>query len=123
MGEVLDSDMLEWQAVRPDVSRGVDGKTLLAGDVKVVLTRVAPGGKVASHKDDYAHLLYFLRGEGLVWAGENRASARAGLTVRVPPGEPHGYENTGTEDLMLIAMNVPAPERPPGSSGAGRTSR
>lgn len=107
MSRVLDSASLEWQAVRPDVAHGVQGKTLLAGDVKVTLIRVAPGGKSSAHKDTHGHLFYFLGGEGLVWLGEKQFAARAGLVVRVAAGETHAYENTGTEDLLLISVNLP----------------
>ena len=108
MGQVSDVAALEWQPVRPDVARGVYGKTLLADSVKVVLTRVAPGGRFSTHRDDYAHLFYFLGGEGVVWVGEERFQARAGLVVRVAAGIAHAYENTGTEDLTLISINLPA---------------
>lgn len=103
----VDVTSLEWQPVRPDVARGVYGKTLLAEGVKVVLTRVAPGGRFSMHQDDYGHLFYFLDGEGLVWVGEKRFKAQAGLAVRVAAGEAHAYENTGTKALTLISVNVP----------------
>jgi mannose-6-phosphate isomerase-like protein (cupin superfamily) len=107
MGEVFDVMSLDWRPVRPDVAREVYGKTLLADGVKVVLTRVAPGGGFSTHRDDYDHLFYFLGGEGLVWVGDEHFEVRAGLTVRVAAGEAHAYENTGIEDLMLISVNAP----------------
>lgn len=64
--------LLEWQPVRPDVARGVYGKTLLADGVKVVLTRLAPGARFSMHRDSYDHLFYFLGGEGLVWVEEKQ---------------------------------------------------
>lgn len=95
------------QRNKPDVARGVFGKTLLADGVKVVLTRVAPGGKFEMHRDDYGHLFYFLSGEGIVWVGEQQFAAHAGLVVQVSAGEDHAYENAGNEDLMLISLNIP----------------
>lgn len=103
----VDVTSLEWQPVRPDVARGVYGKTLLAEGVKVVLTRVAPGGGFSMHQDDYGHLFYFVDGEGLVWVGGKRFKAQTGLAVRVAAGETHAYENTGTKALTLISINVP----------------
>ena len=105
----VDVTSLEWEPVRPDVSRQVYGKTLLADGVKVVLTRVAPGGAFPLHRDPYGHLFYFLDGQGLVYVGDARLEARPGLVVRVARGEAHGYENTGAGDLTLISMNVPEP--------------
>ena len=107
MGEIVDVTSLSWRPVRPDVAREAYGKTLLAEGVKVVLTRVVPGGGFSAHRDNYGHLFYFLGGEGLVWVEERQFQARAGLAVRVAAGEAHAYENTGTDDLVLISVNVP----------------
>jgi len=107
MGQIVDVTELEWQPVRPDAAHGVYGKTLLADGVKIVLTRVAPGGGFSMHRDDYGHLFYFLGGEGVVWVEGNRYPSRPGLLVRVAAGEPHAYENTGSEDLTLLSVNIP----------------
>ena len=106
-GSIIDVADLEWQPVRPDVAREVLGKTLLADGVKIVLTRVAPGGGFSMHRDDYGHLFYFLSGEGIVWVGEDRHQARPGLLVRVAAGQLHAYENTGITDLVMLSVNVP----------------
>ena len=108
MSEAFDVAALEWQPIRPDVARGVFGKTLLAGVVKIVLTRVVPGGRFDLHHDDYVHLFYFLSGQGIVWANGQQLSATPGLVVRVAAGEPHAYENTGEQDLTLISANIPS---------------
>lgn len=97
----------DWQPIRPQLTRGVFGKSLFDDGVKVVLTRVEPGGKFATHRDDYGHVFYFLSGEGIVIVGDSRFDARPDLTVRVAAGELHSYENTGTQDLMLISLNIP----------------
>lgn len=111
MSEVFDLAALEWQPVRPDVARGVYGKTLLGEGVKVVLTRVEPGGRFDRHRDDYGHLFCFLSGQGVVQMGERTVEARPGLVVRVSAGESHAYENAGLEDLVLISVNVPSKRR------------
>ena len=107
MGEVFDTASLEWETVRPDVAHEVYGKTLLANGVKLVLTRVAVGGRFDMHQDNYGHLFYFLSGEGLVWVQDKRFKTLPGLVVRVTTNEPHAYENTGNQDLMLISVNIP----------------
>lgn len=106
MEEVVDVASVEWRPVRPDVARGVYGKTLLTDGIKIVLTRVAPGGKFSMHRDDYGHLFFFISGQGVVWIGEKRSEVRSGLAVRVAAGKAHAYQNTGTEDLTLISVNV-----------------
>ncbi|MCX7839309.1 MAG: cupin domain-containing protein [Anaerolineae bacterium] len=105
--QVFDLASLDWQPVRPDVARGVVGKTLRDGKVKVVLTRVEPRGKFELHRDSYAHLFYFLSGEGrLVIEGQTFA-ARAGVVVHIDAGQEHAYENIGNDDLVLFSLNLP----------------
>ncbi len=101
-------DALEWEPVRPEITRGVFGKTLLADGVKAVLTRVAPGGEFKLHRDLYGHLFYFLSGEGTVVVQDQQTIARAGVIVQVNPGEMHAYTNPGKEDLMLVSFNLPS---------------
>jgi quercetin dioxygenase-like cupin family protein len=108
MSDIFDIASFEWQAIRPEVAHGVFGKALLEGTVKAVLTRVAPGGAFEQHVDAYAHLFYFLSGEGSVLIGTQRSVAHAGVVVRVDAGIAHAYENTGKDDLVLLSMNIPA---------------
>lgn len=105
MSQVFEMVSLEWQPVRPDVARGVFGKTLSEGKVKVVLTRVEPRGKFALHRDSYAHLFYFLSGEGRLVIDGQTFVARAGTVARVDAGHEHMYENIGNDDLVLLSLN------------------
>jgi quercetin dioxygenase-like cupin family protein len=106
MSSVFDVTSRDWQPVRPDVARGVFGKTLRDGKVKVVLTRVAPGGTFARHRDSYAHLFYFLSGEGTLWVDEQTFAARAGIVAQIEAGQEHAYTNTGSDDLVLLSLNI-----------------
>jgi len=108
MQRFTDLEEMPWQAVRPDVAQDVWGKTLLSGDLKLVLTRVPPGGGFSAHTDGYGHLLYFLSGSGLVGVGGEECSVRPGLLVRVAAGEEHHYRNSGHDDLVLVSANIPA---------------
>jgi mannose-6-phosphate isomerase-like protein (cupin superfamily) len=107
MSRYFDIDALEWQPVRPDVAHEVFGKSLLADGVRMSLTRVAPGGGFYRHTDDYAHLFYFLSGTGIVKIGEEEFPVRPGTVVHVEAGESHSYVNMGTEELLLISVNLP----------------
>jgi len=107
MSSSFNLSSLEWNPVRPEITSGVSGKAMLDGPLKVVLTRVAPGGKFRTHVDAYGHLFYFLSGEGLVWVGGEQAEARPGVVTRIAAGVAHAYENTGTEDLVLVSLNIP----------------
>lgn len=109
-GRLIDLAELPWQAIRPELTSAVFGKSLLSPEltaVKAVLTRVAPGGEFNSHRDAYHHLLYFLEGEGEGWLGEERYLIRPGLAVEVPAGVEHGYRNGGQGDLLLLTLNIP----------------
>jgi quercetin dioxygenase-like cupin family protein len=107
MDHLFDLASVPWQPVRPDVASGVYGRALLDGQVKAVLTRVEPGGRFLSHTDAYAHLFYFLSGEGALWVGGDETAIRPGLVARIEAGVAHAYENRGPEDLLLLSMNLP----------------
>jgi quercetin dioxygenase-like cupin family protein len=105
--KAFNTSTLEWQPVRPNVTNAVFGKRLMEDGVWVVLTRVAPGGKFTTHRDNYGHLFYFLSGDGIVQVGEDQVAAREGVVVQIEAGEPHAYENTGNQDLVLLSLNLP----------------
>jgi quercetin dioxygenase-like cupin family protein len=109
----LDADHGPRQAVRGDLTREVFGRPLgaeLSGRVKIVLTRVAPGGEFPSHSDPYHHILIFLEGVGEVWLDGEAYSIRPGRMAEIPAGTPHGYRNTGKEEMVLLTMNLPVRE-------------
>ncbi len=106
MSEVVDANSAEWHPVRPEVADGVFGKILLEGKVKVVLTRVVPGGRFRMHLDKYAHMFYFLSGEGIMRVGKDEFAIHPGLMARIDAGEQHSYKNTGDSDMLLISLNL-----------------
>ena len=108
MVEVFNVASLDWQPIRPDMAHGVYGKSLMKDGIKIILTRVSPGGKFDCHQDKYGHLFYFLSGDGILRVQAKEFKVAPGLIVRVNAGEPHAYENTGNLDLMLISVNIPA---------------
>ncbi len=107
MSDIIDVDLLEWETVRPDVAHGVYGKTLLDTGVKLVLTRVLPGGGVTAHRDAFGHLLYFIGGSGKIGIGGEEVGIKPGLVVRVEPGEEHYYAGSADEELTLLSVNLP----------------
>ena len=47
-------DEAEWKRLRPDLTKGISGKSLLPGEAKLLsatLTRVDPGGEFPPHQD------------------------------------------------------------------------
>jgi len=108
MAEIFQIRTLDWQVVRPELTEGVYGKLLEEGPVRTVLTRVAPGGHFAPHRDRYGHLFYVLRGKGVLVAEGEEHPLAAGSVVRIVPGEDHGYRNPGPDELVLLSLNLPA---------------
>lgn len=107
MSNIIDVDLLEWEAVRPDVAHGVYGKTLLNAGVKLVLTRVLPSGGFTAHRDAYGHLLYFIGGSGNIGIGGEEVSIKPGLVAKVESGEEHYDTCSADEELTLLAVNIP----------------
>ena len=107
MGDVYTIETLEWQKTRPDTADEVYAKTILTQRcIKMSLTCVKPGGRFKSHQDRYGHLFYFLSGEGTLSVSDRQYSIVPGLVVHIDAGEPHSYNNTGNNDLMLISSNI-----------------
>jgi quercetin dioxygenase-like cupin family protein len=106
MSRLIDTDALDWQPVRPELTHGVSGKLLLDAATRIVLTRVEPGGIFPPHRDAYGHLFHFLSGAGVLTLGDQRKVVGPGISVQIEAGELHGYENNGKEDLLLISVNL-----------------
>ncbi|BCR06112.1 hypothetical protein DESUT3_31810 [Desulfuromonas versatilis] len=110
---VFDLDDLGWQRLRQDLTTGVSAKPLhaaAAGGLKLMLTRVEPGGEFARHADPYHHLFWFVEGEGVGWLGDKTYAISPGRVAQVPAGTSHGYRNTGDVDLVLLTVNLPVGE-------------
>jgi quercetin dioxygenase-like cupin family protein len=108
MSQAFQLDDLAWVPVRPALTSGVFGRTLLDGATKVVFTRVDPEGGFAAHVDPYAHLLYVLSGTGLATSGGQEYPLLPGLVLQIDAGEEHSYRNTGPDQLVLLSLNLPA---------------
>jgi quercetin dioxygenase-like cupin family protein len=106
MSRLIDTNAQDWLPVRPELTQGVSGKLLLDGTTRIVLTRVIPGGNFPLHRDDYGHLCHFLSGAGVVMVEEKRLVVGEGICLQIAAGELHGYENHGSEDLVLVSVNL-----------------
>lgn len=106
MSRVIREHSIGWQPVRPELTEGVEGKLLLDGDTKVMLTRVAPGGVFRPHRDPYGHLFHLLKGQARVQVEAETYELGPGDSLEIEPGELHGYANCGEEELLLISFNL-----------------
>jgi quercetin dioxygenase-like cupin family protein len=68
---------------------------------------MAPGGTIPLHGHAWEHEIYVLKGHAEVFTDTETSSIAAGDALFIAPDEPHGYRNTGVEDLEFLCV-VPA---------------
>jgi mannose-6-phosphate isomerase-like protein (cupin superfamily) len=66
---------------------------------------IPPGSSIGFHKHagDF-ETYYILKGSGVVDDNGVKTAVKAGDLLYTPAGESHSIENTGTQDLELIAL-------------------
>jgi mannose-6-phosphate isomerase-like protein (cupin superfamily) len=84
-----------------DPERGLTGGTQFVG---IIPTKRAP-----EHYHHYDEVIYVLEGEGLLHVGRERTPIGPSSCIHLPPRLRHCLENTGTDDMRVVALF-----RPPG---------
>lgn len=67
-----------------------------------------PPGRAPDHFHEYEEVLFILRGEGRMWAGESNTQIGPGSCVYLPRRQVHCVENTGVGELRLLGVFYPA---------------
>ena len=67
-----------------------------------------PPGRAPDHFHEYEEVLFILRGEGRMWAGESNTPIGPGSCVYLPRRQVHCVENTGEGELRLLGVFFPA---------------
>jgi mannose-6-phosphate isomerase-like protein (cupin superfamily) len=67
-----------------------------------------PPGRAPDHFHHYEEVLFILKGEGRMWAGESNTPIAAGSCIYLPKGQVHCVENTGEGELRLLGVFYPA---------------
>jgi mannose-6-phosphate isomerase-like protein (cupin superfamily) len=67
-----------------------------------------PPGRAPDHFHEYEEVLFILRGEGRMWAGESNTPIGPGSCVYLPKRQVHCVENTGAGELRLLGVFYPA---------------
>jgi quercetin dioxygenase-like cupin family protein len=62
------------------------------------------GGNIPLHGHPWEHEIYILSGRAKVFTDTEETVVSEGDVLFVPVDEPHGYENTGEEDLVFLCM-------------------
>jgi mannose-6-phosphate isomerase-like protein (cupin superfamily) len=89
-----------WYRVLVDEQVGSAQVTQFVGSI--------PPGRAPDHFHQYEEVLFILRGEGRMWAGETNTPILPGSCIYLPNGQVHCVENTGTGELRLLGVFYPA---------------
>ena len=63
-----------------------------------------PGGQIGIHAHPQEHEIYVLGGKGEVFTHYEKHEVKQDDVLYVPPDEPHGYKNTGKENLVFLCV-------------------
>ena len=67
-----------------------------------------PPGRAPDHFHHYEEVLFILKGEGRMWAGQTNTPVAPGSCIYLPKGQVHCVENTGEGELRLLGVFYPA---------------
>ena len=89
-----------WYRVLVDEEVGSEQVTQFVGSI--------PPGRAPDHFHEYEEVLFILRGEGRMWAGEDNTPIGPGSCIYLPRRQVHCVENTGVGELRLLGVFYPA---------------
>jgi mannose-6-phosphate isomerase-like protein (cupin superfamily) len=89
-----------WYRVLVDDEIGSTQATQFVGSI--------PPGRAPDHFHHYEEVLFVLKGEGRMWAGETNTPIAPGSCIYLPKGQVHCVENTGSGELRLLGVFYPA---------------
>jgi len=89
-----------WYRVLVDDEIGSEQVTQFVGSI--------PPGRAPDHFHEYEEVLFILRGEGRMWAGDTNTPIGPGSCSYLPKRQIHCVENTGAGELRLLGVFYPA---------------
>ena len=89
-----------WYRVLVDDEIGSEQVTQFVGSI--------PPGRAPDHFHEYEEVLFILRGEGRMWAGDTNTPIGVGSCIYLPKRQVHCVENTGEGELRLLGVFYPA---------------
>jgi quercetin dioxygenase-like cupin family protein len=77
------------------------------GDVpfSMILVHARPGTGPKLHRHPYAEVFILESGKATFQVGDDFMDVEGGNVVVSPPGEAHGFTNSGTDELRLTAIH------------------
>jgi mannose-6-phosphate isomerase-like protein (cupin superfamily) len=89
-----------WYRVLVDEDIGSAQATQFVGSI--------PPGRAPDHFHQYEEVLFILKGEGRMWAGQTNTPIGPGSCIYLPKGQVHCVENTGADELRVLGVFYPA---------------
>ncbi|HET6978157.1 MAG TPA: cupin domain-containing protein [Pyrinomonadaceae bacterium] len=89
-----------WYRVLVDDEIGSEQVTQFVGSI--------PPGRAPDHFHEYEEVLFILRGQGRMWAGDTNTPIGPGSCIYLPKRQVHCVENTGDGELRLLGVFYPA---------------
>lgn len=89
-----------WYRVLVDDEVGSSQVTQFVGSI--------PPGRAPDHFHQYEEVLFILRGQGRMWAGQTNTPIEPGSCIYLPRTQVHCVENTGMDELRLLGVFYPA---------------
>jgi mannose-6-phosphate isomerase-like protein (cupin superfamily) len=74
-----------------------------ASSLSVWISCNTPGEIVPLHTHEVEEVLTFISGNGIATVGDETVAVHADMSIVVPPSVPHGYRNTGSGPLRVVA--------------------
>lgn len=68
------------------------------------ILEIDPEGFTPMHAHDYEHLMFVVRGAGMVTDGGKECRLEKEDVIFVPPGQKHQIKNTGEAELILVSV-------------------
>ena len=101
MGEIISLGELDPSEHSHEVVGGEHGDVPFS----VILVHSKPGVGPKLHRHPYAEVFIVESGQATFRIGEDSIVVEAGHVVVSPPGEAHGFVNSGTGELRLTAIH------------------
>lgn len=102
--EQIESPPVEMEGAAGCRMRCLIGEADGAPTFSMRLFEVGSGGHTPKHSHPHEHEVFVLEGVGTVLEGEKEQPLRAGVSVFVPPNEPHQFRNTGVGPLKFLCL-------------------
>jgi len=94
-----------WEAWRPGVqSRMLVSAENGAAQLCIFEQEVAPGTGAPTHSHPVEEVLTVREGEADMWIGTEHVTVTAGQSLLIPAGRLHGFRNSGTGTLHVLAV-------------------